>query len=72
MWVGCALEILINEKETLINLYGPNNDDPAFFEQLENYIRENNEKTFIVGGDFNTVINENIEPAHINFVANNQ
>ena len=57
-----ALEILINEKEiTLINLYGPNNDDPAFFEQLEKYIRENNEKTFIVGGDFNTVINENID-----------
>ena len=57
-----ALEILINEKEiTLINLYGPNNDDPAFFEQLEKYIRENNEKKFIVGGNFKTVINENID-----------
>ena len=50
-----ALEILINEKEiTLINLYGPNNDDPAFFEQLEkySYIREHNDKNFYSWGWF--------------------
>ena len=56
------LEVIINEKEiTLINLYGPNNDDQTFFEQLEKFINDHNEKTFIVGGDFNTVINESID-----------
>ena len=57
-----ALEIIINEKEiTLINLYSPNNDDQTFFDQLEKFINDHNEKTFIVGGDFNTVINKSID-----------
>ena len=53
------LEIIINDKEiNLINIYGPNNDDVNFFEHLERYLKENDEKTFIIGGDFNTVLNE--------------
>ena len=57
-----ALEIIINEKEiTLINLYSPNNDDQTFFDQLEKFINDHNEKTFIVGGDFNTVINKSLD-----------
>ena len=40
-----ALEVIINEKEiTLINLYGPNNDDQTFFDQLEKFINDHNEK----------------------------
>ena len=40
-----ALEVVINEKEiTLINLKGPDNDDPKLFEQLEEVIREHNKK----------------------------
>ena len=46
-----ALEEIINEREiTLINLYGPNNDDQTFFDQLETFINDHNEKNFIVGG----------------------
>ena len=57
-----ALEVIINEKEiTLINLYSPNNDDQTFFDQLEKFIYDHNEKAFIVGGDFNTLINESID-----------
>ena len=56
------LEIIINDKEiNLINIYGPNNDDVNFFEHLEKYLKENDEKTFIIGGDFNTVLNEKID-----------
>ena len=56
------LEIIINDKEiNLINVYGPNNDDVNFFEHLEKYLKENDEKTFIIGGDFNTVLNEKID-----------
>ena len=40
-----ALEVIINEKEiTLIYLYGPNNDNQTFFEQLEKFINGHNEK----------------------------
>ena len=57
-----ALELIINDKEiSLINVYGPNNDDGNFFEQLETYLKENDEKTFIIGGDFNTVPNEKLD-----------
>ena len=30
-----ALVLIINEKITLINLYGPNDDDQTFLDQLE-------------------------------------
>ena len=57
-----ALELIINDKEIyFIYIYGPNNDDCIFFEQLEKYLKENDEKTFIIGGDFKTVLNENLD-----------
>ena len=52
-----ALELTVNDKELVIlNIYGPNTDDIFCFEILENYLKENEEKTIIVGGDFNTVL----------------
>ena len=42
---------------TLINVYGPNNDDDLFFNVLQDYLSNNEDKTFVIGGDFNTVIN---------------
>ena len=57
-----ALDISINDKEiTLVNIYGPNNDDIELFNRLEQYMKENQEKSFIIEGDFNTVLNENID-----------
>ena len=49
-----ALELTVNDKELVIlNIYGPNTDDIFCFEMLENYLKENEEKAIIVGGDFN-------------------
>ena len=57
-----ALDILINDKKiTIVNIYGPNNDDIALFNKLEEYMKENQEKSFIIGGDFNAVLNENLD-----------
>ena len=57
-----ALEIIINETEiTPINLDNPNNDNKTFFDQLERLNNDHNEQNFIVGGDFNTVINESMD-----------
>ena len=52
-----ALEISINEKEVIIlNLYGPNTDDTIVFNNLLTYLNNNGDKSFIIGGDFNTVM----------------
>jgi exonuclease III len=52
-----ALELKLNEEEfTIINIYGPNNDDVSIFTVLENYLYANCEKKFIIGGDFNTIL----------------
>ena len=57
-----ALDIKVNNKEiTIINIYGPNKDNSAVFDKLENYIINNEEKTFIIGGDYNTVLDPNID-----------
>ena len=57
-----VLDIFINEKEcTIINVHGPNNDEIRIFEKLEEYIKENEEKTIIIGEDFNTVLDENLD-----------
>ena len=57
-----ALEIKINENELIvINIYGPNNDDINIFSKLEKFIQENDEKTILIGGDFNTVLDENLD-----------
>lgn len=52
-----SLNITINGKNlTLINIYGPNNDDITLFTKLGDFINDNDDKTFIIGGDFNTVL----------------
>ena len=55
-----ALTIQANNKEiTLLNLYGPNSDDSTLFNTLEKFMEENEDCNFIVGGDFNTVLDIN-------------
>ena len=57
-----ALEIKINDKHIIIiNVYGPNKDDLSFFDKLEVFIRENEDKDIINGGDFNTILNNEID-----------
>ena len=57
-----ALELNIEERDTIIlNLYGPNTDSVNYFEILEKYLKENEDKTFIIGGDFNTIIDTELD-----------
>ena len=41
-----------------INVYGPNADNKTFFELLCNVLEENE---FIIGGDFNTVLEPKLD-----------
>ena len=53
-----SIDIKIHETQlTLINVYGPNIDDSTFYEILQSFINNNQDKNIIVGGDFNTVLN---------------
>ena len=61
-----AIELEIEHRTiVIISIYGPNSDDCTVFEQLEKYLSEKEDKTFILGGDFNTVLNENIHKKNV-------
>ena len=52
-----AIKLKINHKNiTIINIYGPNNDESLLFEKLEEFVLLNDDRSIIIGGDFNTVL----------------
>ena len=38
----------------VINIYGPNKDEVSLFEKLEEFVLLNDDKSLVIGGDFNT------------------
>ena len=45
----------------LINIYGPNHDNPDFFANISQYINTNPEDYVLICGDFNLVLNPKID-----------
>ena len=45
----------------LINIYGPNRDDIELLNIIDKILIENNDETFIIGGDFNTTVDNSID-----------
>ena len=64
------LDITLNRKKiTLINIYGPNNDNPSFFLNILKTIEEFKNDEYIICGDFNLVLNQDLDTKnylHIN------
>ena len=56
----------------LINVYGYNQDDTSLFNTLNTIIMENNDNTFIIGGDFNTIVNPLLDKKNGNLNAHKQ
>ena len=57
---GNYILLLIKTMDTeilLVNIYGPNKDEPAFFENIKNKIEEFDTQNIIIGGDWNLVLN---------------
>ena len=53
------LDININDKRySIVNIYGPNNDKPDFFENLKHKLLELDNPYTIIGGDYNLVLNQ--------------
>ncbi len=56
------LKIKINNSTlTLINIYGPNTADLNSFTTIEKVVTENSSETLILGGDFNNVLNYELD-----------
>ena len=67
------LKLLVNDKEYIfLNIYAPNNlsDNFNFLKKVEDFVVTNDSETVIVGGDFNTVINVNLDKKHGNLTNN--
>ena len=68
-----SLKILINDKELLfLNIYAPNNATEKFnfLTKVEDFVIANDSETIVVGGDFNTVINVDIDKKNGNINSN--
>ena len=50
-----------NQRLTLINLYGPNTDNPNFFQKISTYIDDIGNTEIIICGDYNCVINPELD-----------
>ncbi len=44
-----------------MNIYGPNNEDLHIYTVPENTLIENNSETILLGGDFNNVLDFNLD-----------
>ena len=64
------MDITLNKKKiTLLNIYGPNNDNPSFFLNILKTIEEFQNDEYIICGDFNLVLNQDLDTKnylHIN------
>lgn len=50
------IKLLINDQPVVVaNVYGPNDDDPTFFDLIQTKLGEFENSSIIVGGDFNVV-----------------
>ena len=52
---------IYNQRLTLINLYGPNADNPTFFKKISNIIDDVGNTDIIIYGDYNCVINPELD-----------
>ena len=55
---------------TLINLYGPNNDCPEFYENLEKQIIQRGNKDILMVGDWNLLLNPDLDGRNYKHVNN--
>ena len=60
---------IYNESYLLVNIYGPNEDNPAFYKKIKNTIEQFDVEHTIIAGDLNFVMAPDIDS--LNYVAEN-
>ena len=61
---GNFLILIINTQQTnlaLVNIYGPNNDNPQFYEGIRQHLEQQSYDKIIMGGDWNLVLDPNLD-----------
>lgn len=46
---------------TLVNIYGPNRDNPGFYQDLQDRLSKYENNLFIIAGDFNLILNQDYD-----------
>ena len=65
------MTLLTMDKEiTLVNVYGPNNDKPQFYERLQEQLTERQNPNIIIAGDWNLLLNPSLDYCHYKHVNN--
>lgn len=59
-----------SKRFSLINIYGPNKDEPAFYEELFKSIEEMGNTSYIICGDFNLTLDPNLDSFNYKHVNN--
>ena len=66
-----ALDITIEDNRvTIVNIYGPNIDSPEFYEYVREVFLELDNEYYILLGDFNLVLNPDIDTFNYNSINN--
>ena len=66
-----ALDMSIDDNRvTLVNIYGPNKDKPEFFDLVRDVLLELDNQYFIICGDFNIILNPDLDAFNYNTVNN--
>lgn len=55
---------------TLVNIFGPNSDQPGFYEKIRNMFLELDSEYFILCGEFNLVLNPDIDTYNFTSINN--
>ena len=57
-----AIKLEIEQTElTIVNIYGPNRDDTSIFYKIQEFMENNETDNFIIGGDFNVILNPTLD-----------
>ena len=67
------IDIQIGERIlTCVNVYAPNNDQPEFFHKLVVEMQKHENQEIVIGGNFNLVLDENIDSAQAQYKNNTE
>ena len=56
--LNCKIE---GKNVTLVNIYGPNRDNPVFYQQVGDMMSTYEDTLFILAGDFNLILNQDMD-----------
>ena len=62
--------IMCGKKVTLVNIYGPNEDNPQFYTHIQQYVSEIGNENVIFCGDWNLILNPELDSENYKHINN--